>query len=229
MYEGIILAGGFGTRLKQTVPDLPKPMAPIAGKPFLEILLSTLSEKGFTRIILSLGFMADKIIDYFGDRFKNIELSYVIEDKPLGTGGAVRLAIEQAERDHVFVFNGDTYLDLEIEEVESLWQKNHEPIIIGREVEDTTRYGGLVVEEKKVRGFLEKNTTGRGLINGGCYVLGKDVLSAFPLNQAFSLEKDYFSQYVKENPIDLFIATGKFIDIGIPEDYLIAQTELKDI
>ena len=86
----IILAGGFGTRLKKKVPNLPKPMAPIAGRPFLEILLQSLSKKGFLRIILSLGHMSETIVDYFGDNFLGMALIYVIEDKPLGTGGAIR-------------------------------------------------------------------------------------------------------------------------------------------
>ncbi len=229
MYEGIILAGGFGTRLREILPDLPKPMAPISGRPFLEILLSSLSKKGFTRIILSLGYMADKIIEHFGDSFAGIQLIYVVEDEPLGTGGAVRWAMERAIRDYIFVFNGDTYLDLEIEKVELLWMKHRNPIIVGREVEDTSRYGGLLVENHKVIGFLEKNSIGSGLINAGCYVLGKNDLNEFPPYASFSLETDYFAQIVKTNPVDLFLTSGKFIDIGIPEDYMIAQSELKQL
>ncbi len=112
--EAIVLAGGFGTRLRQVVPDLPKPMAPIAGRPFLEILLLSLYQKGFSRVVLSLGFMAEKIIAHFGDRYVGMDLVYAVEHHPLGTGGAIRVALAQCASDHVFVFNGDTYLDLEV-------------------------------------------------------------------------------------------------------------------
>ena len=117
--EAIVLAGGFGTRLKSVVFDLPKPMAPVAGKPFLERLLKSLAQKGFTRIVLALGYMAEKVIEHFGSRFEGMELVYEIESTPLGTGGAVRLALTQCLTDHVFVFNGDTYLDLEVSHVEA--------------------------------------------------------------------------------------------------------------
>ena len=96
--EAIVLAGGLGTRLREIVPDLPKSMAPIAGRPFLEILLASLSRKGFIRVVLSVGFMAEKISGYFGDRFGNLELIYVVEREPLGTGGAVRLGMSGATR-----------------------------------------------------------------------------------------------------------------------------------
>ena len=111
--EAIVLAGGFGTRLRQVVTDVPKSMAPIAGRPFLEILLGSLARKGFQRIVLSLGFMAEKISDHFGTHFAGLELAYVVEETPLGTGGAVRLASTACTQDHVFVLNGDTYVDLE--------------------------------------------------------------------------------------------------------------------
>jgi D-glycero-alpha-D-manno-heptose 1-phosphate guanylyltransferase len=226
MLEAIILAGGFGTRLRQIVPDLPKPMAPIRGRPFLEILLSSLATRGFSRIILSLGFMAEKIIEHFGQEFSGIQLVYVIEDTPLGTGGAVRLAMEQGLENHIFVFNGDTYLDLEVTDIEQHWQHQRSAIIVGREVADTARYGRLLVDNGKIRGFAEKGLAGRGLINAGCYVLNNGQLNDFPLYTAFSLETDYFAKIVKDCPLDLFITAGDFIDIGIPADYARAQIEL---
>lgn len=227
--EAIILAGGFGTRLRQIVPDLPKPMAPVAGRPFLEILLNSLSNKGFSRIILSLGFMSEKIIGHFGNSFQGIEIVYVIEGKPLGTGGAIRFALEKAIQDHVFVFNGDTYLDLEIKKIEKQWQLNQSLIIVGKEVEDTSRYGRLVIKNGKITGFAEKLVTGRGLINAGCYVLKKDELKNFPLQTAFSFESEYLAKKVLDTPFNLFITQGDFIDIGIPEDYAKAQLLLADV
>lgn len=226
MREAVVLAGGFGTRLRQVVPDLPKPMAPIAGRPFLEILLGSLAGKGFGRVVLSLGFMADSIFGHFGSHHAGMELAYVVEDQPLGTGGAVRLAMLQCHEDHVFVFNGDTFLDLEVDVVEQHWQNHRLPIIVGREVPDAARYGRLLAENGRVTGFTEKGVYGPGLINAGCYVFNQGQLDDLPLNVPFSLEVDYLVNAVSRAPIDVFITAGQFIDIGVPDDFLRAQTEL---
>lgn len=221
--EAIVLAGGFGTRLRQVVADVPKPMAPIAGRPFLEILLVTLAQKGFSRVVLSLGFMADKISGHFGSRFAGLDLAYVVEDTPLGTGGAIRLALDACTQDHVFVFNGDTYLDLDVQSLERQWQASKNPIVVGRQVPDTTRYGRLVVDGVSVISFAEKGLTGPGLVNAGCYVLGTDALARFRLNHPFSIETDYLVCEVAHATVEVFVTEGSFIDIGIPEDYARAQ------
>ena len=227
--EAIVLAGGFGTRLKQVVPDLPKPMAPVAGRPFLEILLTSLAHKGFGRVVLSLGYMAEKVVAHFGVRFAGMELVYEIESSPLGTGGAVRIALAQCAADHVFVVNGDTFLDLEVVEVEAHWQKHRAPIIVAREVSDTARYGRLDTNHGRVLGFVEKGVVGAGLINAGSYVLPVTILDGFPLGQSFSLEADFLAKAVAEQRFDLFVTNGHFIDIGVPEDYARAQTELAGV
>ena len=224
--EAIVLAGGFGTRLKQAVPDVPKPMAPIAGRPFLEILLGLLSEKGFSRVVLSLGFMAEKISGYFGSQFAGLDLSYVVEDTPLGTGGATRLAVSACTQDHIFIFNGDTYIDLDVESLEQQWQAKKHPIVVGRQVPDTTRYGRLVVDGIQITHFTEKGIAGPGLINAGCYVLAKGALKKFPVNQSFSIETHYLRPEIVRGKVEVFITEALFIDIGIPEDYACAQTLL---
>lgn len=225
--EAIVLAGGFGTRLRQVVSDVPKPMAPIAGRPFLEIFLGSLAIKGFSRVILSLGYMAEKISKHFGRHFAGLDLTYVIEDTPLGTGGATRLASSVCTQDHVFVFNGDTYIDLEVELVEQQWLANRHPIVVARQVSDTTRYGRLVVDIDRITSFAEKGVTGPGLINAGCYVLAKDALARFPLKQPFSIETDYLIPEVADATVEAFVTKGIFIDIGIPEDYARAQNILR--
>lgn len=227
--EAIVLAGGFGTRLRELVKDLPKPMAPVASKPFLEILLGALARKGFQRVVLSLGFMADKVVAHFGDTFAGMELAYVVEEQPLGTGGAVRLALSGCQQDHVYVFNGDTFLDLEVDTVESLWQDRHHPIIVGREVPDTVRYGRLLTADGHVTGFTEKGVAGPGLINAGCYVFDRAQLDDFALNKVFSLEADFLADAVRQMTVDVFVTEGLFIDIGIPEDYVRAQTLLAGV
>ena len=178
--EAIVLAGGFGTRLRHVVPDLPKPMAPVAGRPFLEILLTMLAARGFTRVVMSLGYMAQSVVDHFGDRFAGMDLVYEIERTPLGTGGAVRRGLGRCESDHVYVLNGDTYLDLEFDEVDAQWRREHVPIIVAREVPDTSRYGRLDTSENRVTGFNEKGVAGGGLINAGSYVFPKDIVEEFP-------------------------------------------------
>lgn len=225
--EAIVLAGGFGTRLRDVIVDLPKPMAPINDRPFLEILLGSLARKGFSRVVLSLGFMAEKISGYFGSRFAGLELEYVFESTPLGTGGAARLAAEACTQDHVFIFNGDTYVDLELLAVEQQWQKKRLPIVVGRQVPDTRRYGRLAVDGDRIVGFGEKGIAGPGLINAGCYVLAADALKGFASNRPFSIETDYLMAEVARAPVEVFVTEGIFIDIGIPEDYARAQTLLE--
>lgn len=226
--EAIVLAGGFGTRLRQVVVDVPKPMAPIGERPFLEILLSFLAQKDFDRVILSVGFMAEKISNHFGKKFAGMELVYVVEDQPLGTGGGVRLALEQATADHVFIFNGDTFLDLEVDKAEFQWFATNRPVIVARQVGDTCRYGRLLAENGVATGFTEKGIAGPGLINAGCYILGREQLNAFSPGTAFSLETDYLTPAVEQRQFDVFVTEGLFIDIGIPEDFLRAQKELEN-
>lgn len=220
------MAGGLGTRLRQVVPDLPKPMAPVAGRPFLEILLSMLAQKGFNRVVLSLGYMSEKIIAHFGDSYRGMQLIHEVELQALGTGGAIRAALARCEADHVFIFNGDTYLDLEVAALERLWQAGRHPLIVVRQVPDTARFGKVEMCDGRINAFLEKGRAGPGLINAGCYVLPKTALDGFALGQAFSLETEFFIKHLQKIRIDGFVTHGRFIDIGVPDDYALAQTAL---
>lgn len=227
--EAIVLAGGFGTRLRKVVTDLPKPMAPIAGRPFLEILLTSLARKHFTRVILSVGFMSWKIVEHFSAKYAGMSLVYEVERRPLGTGGAIRAALARCLSDHVFVFNGDTYLDLEADDIERMWQQSHYPVIVVREVPDTARFGRVKINDGRITAFCEKGESRTGLINAGCYVLPSHALDAFPLGQSFSFETEYLAKEVGRTPFTAFITHGRFIDIGVPEDYARAQTELANL
>jgi D-glycero-alpha-D-manno-heptose 1-phosphate guanylyltransferase len=229
MIEAIILAGGQGTRLREVVSDLPKSMAPIIDRPFLEILLLSLSSRGFQRVILALGFMADKIRDYFGDSFAGMQLVSIVENTPLGTGGAVRLAMQNVLSDHVYILNGDTYLEFNPVDVESLWNLSKRPIIVGCMVEDTARYGRLLLDQGKVKGFTEKGIAGPGLINAGCYVMPSGQLDHYPKVSVFSLEQDVLVPLVNHTQVEAFQTKGLFIDIGVPADYLLAQTLLANL
>ena len=225
MREAVILAGGLGTRLRKVVPDVPKPMAPVAGRPFLEILLEVLARKGFTRVVLSLGFMAEKIIEHFGASYLGVELLYEVEAQPLGTGGAIRAALARCIADPVFIFNGDTYLDIEADDLDHLWRTNNHPVIVVRKVPGTLRFGRVDMRDGRIHGFRGSGIPGPGLINAGCYVFPKNILDNYTLGQPFSLEADFFGQYMQRMWFDGFVTDGRFIDIGVPDDYLLAQTE----
>ena len=227
--EAIVLAGGLGTRLSGVISNVPKPMAPVSGYPFLEILLTSLEGNGFKRVILSVGYLAEVITSYFGNRFHGLEITYEVEASPLGTGGAIRSAIQNCYSDHVFIFNGDTFLDLEVSRVEALWKKNALPIIVAREVSDVSRYGALEIKDGRLIKFLEKGRAGPGLINAGCYVLPINALDDFTVGSKFSLETEFLGPHCSGKSMDVFITQGHFIDIGIPEDYARAQSELSGI
>lgn len=226
--EAIILAGGKGSRLRSVVADRPKVLAPVAGVPFLEIILRQLVRNGFGHVVISVGYMADLVIQTIGDSFEGLAITYVREDEPLGTGGGGRLALDACRSDHVLFMNGDTFLDLDFTMLEEDWQVHGEIVLVGREVEDTARYGRLRVEGGRVVGFLEKGASGPGLINTGYYVLPRDALASFPPNTMFSLEVDFLQPLVAERSRRLFATTATFIDIGIPEDYACAQLLFKN-
>lgn len=224
--EAIVLGGGFGTRLRDVVSDIPKPMAPIGNRPFLEILLSRLAQKEFSHVILAVGYLSEKIINHFGNKFAGMDISYVVEDKPLGTGGAVRLAMTKVINDYVFVLNGDTFLDAEFSDIDQEWRNHQQVIMVARQVPEIQRYGALVVKDHRLSGYHEKGQSGPGVINAGCYVLPVDALNAFELGQNFSIESEYFEKVYRDEFIRVIPTQGHFIDIGIPEDFERAQTEL---
>ena len=194
---------------------------------FRSILLGNLAANGFTRIILSVGYLAEKISGYFGDSFAGMQLCYEHEELPLGTGGAVRAAMNQCLDGHVFIFNGDTYLDLEVSQLERLWQERGNPVIVCRSVPDVERYGSLDVIDGAVVAFCEKGASGPGLINAGCYVLPTNILDSFPLGQPFALEADFLASAVTQQRFDCYESHGLFIDIGIPDDFHRAQSLLE--
>lgn len=226
MRDAIILAGGLGTRLRSVVGDLPKPMAPINGEPFLNILLRKLSAAGIEHVTLSLGYQAHVIRDYYRSAFEGMQLSYDIEGEPLGTGGAIKRCLKTANADPVLILNGDTYLEFDLDALTNEWQVHREPIIVARLVEDVGRFGRVEVSDGRVLSFAEKQASGPGAINAGVYVLPKALVDDMPQRDSFSFEADYLIDAVKRSKFMCFTTLGKFIDIGIPEDYERAQREL---
>jgi D-glycero-alpha-D-manno-heptose 1-phosphate guanylyltransferase len=224
--EAVVLAGGLGTRLRQVVPDLPKPMAPVAGRPFLEILLGALAAKGIDRVVLSVGHRAEAITGHFGSRWHGLEIDYAIEATPLGTGGAVRLALSRCRHDPVLVVNGDTFLDLEVDALMRRWRADGAPVLVARAVPDTARFGRLTVDGDRLAGFAEKGVPGPGLINAGCYLVPRNLLAALPADRPFSLETDFLVPSGPGAGFSVFVSEGLFIDIGVPEDFTRAQSLL---
>jgi len=225
--EAIILAGGLGTRLRSRLAHLPKAMAPVAGRPFLEILLDQLIAAGFGRVVLSVGYLRDIIIDRFGDNYRGISICYSIEEEPLGTGGAIRFALRQTTESAVFVLNGDTYLSTDYGSVLSSHTISGGVMtMVVTHVDDVARYGGIVIEDGHITGFIEKGRTGPGWINGGTYVLSRDFPWRSDLPERFSFESDVIAPFLGVLRPAAFQCTGYFLDIGVPEDLERAQVEL---
>jgi D-glycero-alpha-D-manno-heptose 1-phosphate guanylyltransferase len=219
--EAIVLVGGFGTRLRSVVGDRPKPMALLGERPFLAYLLDRLAAAGFTRVILGVGYLAEQIIDYFGNLYGGVEIVYSLETEPLGTGGALRLAFGSVVGDEVFALNGDTMCDVNYAEMAATARRTGTNIVIAvKYLEDTKRYGTVVVQGEHADCFQEKNPDGPpGFINVGTYLIRRPAFLLFEREGAFSLEHDLLSPRIVELHPAVFPVNGYFIDIGVPEDY----------
>ena len=227
--EAIVLAGGFGTRLSTVVSDVPKPMAPINGRPFLEYLLDDLNEKGISRVILAVGYKKEIIKSHFKEKYKNIDIIYSDEDIPLGTGGAIKKALTLAKDENIFIINGDTFFDVDLKEMYQFHKKNSSKLTLAiKEMEKFDRYGSLILEGDKIIKFEEKKCVDKGYINGGIYLIKKELLNKEE-KESFSFEKDILEN--KKFQIEKYghKSEGYFIDIGIPEDYYKFQKKESEI
>lgn len=227
--EAIILAGGFGTRLQGVVKDLPKPMAPVNGRPFLTYILDYLIDYQYNKVVLSVGYLHEKIEEFFGTHYKSLEIDYAVETEPLGTGGGILFAMSKCATDNVLVINGDTMFKVDLDAFEHFHQeKNSLLSIVLREVEDVSRYGSVTIsKDNLIALFAEKQVTfGRGYINGGVYLINRKLFEKYPQPQKFSFEKDLMTKFYTQELFYAMPSDGYFIDIGIPEDYARAQQEL---
>lgn len=227
--EAIILAGGLGTRLRKAVPDLPKSMAPVAGRPFLSYVIDHLRMQGVHRFIFSLGYKSELIEHYLQKEYPTLDYISVIEKEPLGTGGGIYLAIRKAASENVLVANGDTLFKINLAPIENLHQQNNSECTLAlKPMQNFSRYG--VVEaatDGKILSFKEKQLYEQGLINGGIYVLNTTKYLKRLLPQKFSFEKDYLEKFCIEGKFYGAVQENYFIDIGIPEDYQKAQADLQ--
>jgi D-glycero-alpha-D-manno-heptose 1-phosphate guanylyltransferase len=228
--EAIILAGGFGTRLQSVVSEVPKPMAPINGHPFLEYLIRYLHKFGIQRIVFSVGYKSEIIESYFGSSFEGITIDYAKEAEPLGTGGGLKNAMEKCHSEHVLVLNGDTFLALDLDGFYNFHVSHQADVSIClRNIEEAARYGTVHIDENnRLLGFNEKSGLAvPGLINAGVYLIKRTTFMHFDLPAKFSLEKDFFEPFIRDLRIMGLVNSGYFIDIGIPKDYQQAQDDFK--
>jgi D-glycero-alpha-D-manno-heptose 1-phosphate guanylyltransferase len=218
--EAIILAGGLGTRLRKVVGDVPKPMAPVNGKPFLYYLLSWLKQYPVEKIILSVGYKSETVLKYFGNSFLNIPVEYVVEEKPLGTGGAVKYALKRAEAENILILNGDTYFPVDLNRFFAFHSDNsHKFSMALKRMKNFSRYGSVDCTGNTIIRFNEKKFCHDGLINGGIYLVTRQFIASKRLPEAFSLEKDLLEKEAGSSLIKGLIFDELFIDIGLPEDY----------
>ena len=232
MKEAIILAGGFGTRLRSVVSDVPKPLAPVAGRPFLTYLLDRLQKQGYTHVVLATGYLHEKVEEFFGHEYRGISIDYARELSPLGTGGAMVNALQYCHEDAVTVINGDTLFDIDHERLCRFAEEKATPLaIVLRQVPDAGRYGSVEIDKGgRITTFKEKNSeAGSGLINGGIYRIQRSLLDGFSLGEKFSFEQELMQQRYRDEHYYAYADGAYFIDIGIPEDYSRAQQELPSL
>ncbi|QAB15779.1 nucleotidyltransferase family protein [Hydrogenovibrio thermophilus] len=230
--EAVVLVGGLGTRLGYLTKLTPKPMLPIRNKPFLELLLKSVKKKGIDRVVLAVGYQKEVVQSYFDTNDRDLpQIVFSVEDKPLGTGGAICQALMQTESDSVFVLNGDSYLDLSFQDMKDQHEKaNCDITIASCFVRPADRYGVMQVnDERQVISFEEKGKKPEGLINGGVYLLNKVIMRRVLdkiVEIPYSFEEDVLANRTLELIKCHFQVDGYFLDIGVPFDYEKAQKEL---
>jgi len=228
--QSIILAGGFGTRLQSIVKDNPKPMATIETLPFLAYIFIHLKKNNITNVVLSIGYLKEKIINFFGESYLGIKIKYAIETEPLGTGGAIINSLQFIDKNQpVIILNGDTFLQIDYKKLIDFYYTSKSDLTIAlRKVENSDRYGSVQLDKKNlITDFFEKDIANEHkLINGGVYVVNPQIFANYDLPKQFSFENDFLCKYTKLIQPFGFISENYFIDIGIPEDYVKANEEL---
>lgn len=227
--EAIILAGGLGTRLRSVVPELPKCMAPVAGRPFIYYVINYYRKQGITKFIFCLGYKHELIEEYLQQSFSDLNIDVTIEQEPLGTGGAIYQGALKTTTADVIVLNGDTFFEVNVKELASFHVNiSADCTLCLKEMRNTDRYGVVETDQEgRIVSFKEKDFYDRSVINGGVYALNTRSFLDEKFPEKFSFEKDYFEKYFREKKMYGLKQYGYFIDIGIPEDYTKAQVDFK--
>ncbi|MDR1652569.1 MAG: nucleotidyltransferase family protein [Prevotellaceae bacterium] len=228
--DSIILAGGLGTRLRSAVSNLPKCMATVAGKPFLFYLLQRLNKAKIGRVVISVGYLHEIIEKWVAENktMFNFEIKFALEDEPLGTGGAIRLAMSKVQSSNALILNGDTLFDIDLEAFAEQHRNSSSALSVAlKPMKNFDRYGNVVLENNKITIFKEKEFCADGLINGGIYLINKknDFFNAMP--EKFSFETQTLQPAAGNKLVSGFVFDNYFIDIGIPEDYARANKEFE--
>jgi D-glycero-alpha-D-manno-heptose 1-phosphate guanylyltransferase len=223
--SAMILAGGMGTRLRSVVADRSKVMADVADRPFVAYLLDQLEAAGLRHVIMCTGFMGDQLRAELGDSHGKIELTYIQEKCPLGTGGAIRNALPLARSNNVLIMNGDSYIDANLRQYWAHYRGsgNKGGLLLTR-VADIARYGSVTLDERgRVVSFEEKGAqNGPGLINAGVYLLSKELLMTIQTGRRVSLEQEMLPRWTSGG-LTAYEGSGRFLDIGLPETYALAE------
>ncbi|MDI9364560.1 MAG: nucleotidyltransferase family protein [Flavobacterium sp.] len=231
--QAIILAGGLGTRLRSVINQQPKVLAPVAGKPFLYWLITYLQKQGVNNFVFSLGYLHEQVELFLMDEFPALNYQVVIEDEPLGTGGAIKLCLNFCNEEDIILANGDTFFELDIDAFyRNFIETSSNCSIALTPMQHFDRYGSVTItNENIITEFNEKRYCETGLINTGLVLFKKSVFEAktSSVGNKFSFEKDFIEPNISNLKVTGFITGGYFIDIGIPEDYQKAQTELLSI
>lgn len=219
--QAIILAGGFGKRLRSVIQNVPKPMAPIHDKPFLAYLIDYLIKQGIQEVVLSVHYLREQIQDYFKNDYQGVKIDYAIETEPLGTGGAIQHAFTLIKNsDPVFILNGDTFLKLNYQTMFAQHKQQASALTIAlREIKDCSRYGSVSLKDNQIIAFKEKGDNASGWINAGVYLTNKKIFESYHLPAQFSFETDFLFPHIKQLKPHAFYVNDFFIDIGVPEDY----------
>jgi mannose-1-phosphate guanylyltransferase len=231
--DALILSGGFGTRLRGTIGEaIPKPMASISGRPFLELLLRQLKRHGFTRVILGVGHKHEVIREHFGDRFGEMDLFYSVESSPLGTAGALRQALDFVKSDCLLVMNGDSYTNVDLNALPRVHAASHADVT-AVVIPDKRNDAGSVQlgPDGSIICFSEKRAVeGSRYISAGIYVFSRELLAGLPAGRKISLEEQTFPQWLADGrKIAGFIYEGDCLDIGTPERFEKAQQALEKV
>lgn len=225
MFECIILVGGFGTRLKELGNKIPKPMMPVGGKPFLYILMKKLEKEGCTKIVLSLYYGADYIIERINtDNPVDCDVEFCIEPKPLGTGGAIKFSSKHITSDKFIALNGDSYCDVSYQ---AAWRATltSELLLVAAFVPNVERFGKLQIDQQnKIIELNEKKSLGPGFINAGIYGISKQLI-LLENKQSFSFENNFLPKHLDK--CSALKVNSKFVDIGVPNDYYYANQILQ--
>jgi D-glycero-alpha-D-manno-heptose 1-phosphate guanylyltransferase len=221
-----ILAGGLGTRLRPALADVPKPLAPVGGRPFVSHLLDQLADAGFRRVTLLIGYRGDQLREALGTCYRSLSLAYSQEPAPLGTAGALRFALPRVEGETLLLMNGDSFCEVDFAQLVAQHRRRRADLTMAlTKVPDADRFGSVQFRsDGRIDRFAEKQTSGAGgWINAGIYMIEKGLVEAIPPDQALSLERDLLPAWLTSHRVFAHPRPGRFLDIGTPESYAVAE------